>query len=105
MPMDFFIYAVCLGVGLVFTLMSFFFGHHFGGGHDVHVTGSGGHAEAGADGSDMPGVSALSPSVIAAFVTAFGGVGIILHHFPATQEPFISAPLAMLGGLMIAGGL
>lgn len=97
------IYIICLGVGLVFTLISAFFGHVFGGGHEGHVDGSGGHAEAGIDSSDMPGVSALSPTIIASFVTAFGGIGIILSQFKATREPILSAPLSVLGGLLIAG--
>src|SRR5271168_339250 len=79
--MDFFIYLICLGVGLVFTLLTAFFGHLFGGGgHDAHVDGSGGHAEAGGDTSDMPGVSIFSPTVVTTFVTAFGGFGIIFHQ-------------------------
>jgi len=97
------IYIICLGVGLVFTLISAFFGHVFGGGHEGHVDGSGGHAEAGVDSSDMPGVSVLSPTIIASFVTAFGGFGIILSQFQATRAPIISAPLAVLGGFVIAG--
>src|SRR2546423_14426525 len=68
------IYIICLGVGLFFTLLSAFFGHVFGGGHEGHVAGSGGHVEAGADSSDMPGVSILSPTIIASFITAFGGL-------------------------------
>lgn len=97
------VYIICLGVGLVFTLISAFLGHVFGGGHEGHVDGSGGHAEAGVDASDMPGVSALSPTVIASFVTAFGGIGVILSQFPATKAPMISAPLSVLGGFLIAG--
>jgi membrane protein implicated in regulation of membrane protease activity len=103
--MDFLIYLICLGVGLVFTLVSAIFGHHFGGGHEAHVDGSHGHAEAGADSSDMPGISALSPTVISAFVTSFGGLGVILKQFPATKSPLISAPLATLGGFGIAYAL
>ena len=99
------IYIICLGVGLVFTLISAFFGHVFGGGHEGHVDGSGGHAEAGVDSSDMPGVSVLSPTIIASFITAFGGFGIILSQFPATKPPIISAPLSVLGGFVIAGGV
>ena len=99
------IYIICLGVGLVFTLLSAFFGHVFGGGHEGHVAGSGGHVEAGADSSDMPGVSVLSPTIIASFITAFGGLGIIFSQFPATKSPIISAPLAVLGGMVIAGSV
>ncbi len=103
--MDFIIYLVCLVVGLVFTLLTAFFGHFFGGGHEGHVDGSGGHAEAGADTSDMPGVSALSPTVITSFITAFGGFGIIFHELPATRSPFISAPLSALGAVLTAGSV
>src|SRR5690242_6823807 len=103
--MDFFIYLVCLGVGLIFTLLTAVFGHLFGGGHEGHVDGSGGHAEAGADLSDMPGVSAFSPTVITSFVTAFGGFGIVFHEIPATRSPYISAPLSLVCGLLTAGGV
>ena len=99
------IYILCLGVGLAFTLISAFFGHVFGGGHEGHVDGSGGHAEAGVDSSDMPGVSVLSPTIIASFITAFGGFGVILSQFQATKPAIISAPLAVLGGFVIAGAV
>lgn len=98
----FFIYLFCLVVGAAFVLGCALMGHLFGGG-EGHVTGSGGHAEAGADGSDAPGVSMFSPTIIASFVTAFGGLGIILHQFEATRAPMVSAPLAALGaGVMAA---
>jgi membrane protein implicated in regulation of membrane protease activity len=101
--MEFLVYVICLGVGLLFTLLSFLFGHHFGGSHEPHVDGSGGHAEAGPDSSDMPGVSALSPSIISAFVTAFGGFGIIFTRIHATDNVFISAPLAIVCALVTSG--
>jgi len=104
--MEFTIYLICLGVGFLFTLFSAIFGHVFGhGGHDGHVDGSGGHAEAGVDSSDMPGVSALSPTVIASFITAFGGFGVIFHEIPATKSPWVSAPLSLLAGSLVAGGV
>jgi membrane protein implicated in regulation of membrane protease activity len=98
------IYAICLVVGLTFTIFSVLAGHFFGG-HDAHVAGSGGHAEAGADTSDMPGISIFSPTIIAAFVTAFGGFGLIFTQFHATHPAMISAPLSLLGGLVVAGAL
>jgi len=98
------IYAICLVVGLVFTLISVIAGHFFGG-HDAHVAGSGGHAEAGADSSDMPGISVFSPTVMASFVTAFGGFGLIFTQFPATSRTVISAPLSIFCALVVAGGL
>lgn len=102
--MDFLVYIVCLVVGLVFTLLSAVAGHLFGGDHG-HVAGSGGHAEAGVDGSDMPGVSVFSPTVLSSFITAFGGFGIIFHQFAATRSPVVSAPLSILGGLVVGGGV
>jgi membrane protein implicated in regulation of membrane protease activity len=96
------IYLICLVVGLVFTLVSVLAGHFFGG-HGDHVGGSGGHAEAGADSSDMPGISIFSPTIIAAFITAFGGFGLIFSEFPLTQRYEVSAPLAAVSALAIAG--
>jgi membrane protein implicated in regulation of membrane protease activity len=97
------IYGICLVVGLVFTLTSVVFGHFFG--HDGHVEGSTGHVEAGADSSDAPGISIFSPTVMASFVTAFGGFGLIFTQFDETRSAIISAPLSLVGGLVVAGVL
>jgi membrane-bound ClpP family serine protease len=99
--MDFQIYLICLGAGLIFTLASALFGHFFDS-HHGEVEGSGGHAEAGFDSSDMPGVSAWSPTVISSFITAFGGFGVVFSQFSATRSAFISAPLSLAGGFGIA---
>src|SRR5260370_16383072 len=88
--MDFLIYLICLGVGFVFTLGTAVLGHVFGG--HGHVDGSGGHAEAGVESSDMPGVSAFSPTGIASFVTAVGGFGVFFHLYHGTRKPFFTAP-------------
>ena len=98
------IYLICLVVGLVFTLVSVVAGHFFGG-HGEHVGGSGGHAEAGADASDMPGISIFSPTIMASFVTAFGGFGLIYTEFPATSKVIVSAPLSIGSALAVAGVL
>ncbi|HTQ50621.1 MAG TPA: hypothetical protein VMJ12_07905 [Candidatus Acidoferrales bacterium] len=98
------IYLFCLVVGLAFTLLSVALGHFFGG-HGDHVGGSGGHAEAGADSSDMPGISIFSPTIIAAFVTAFGGFGIIFTEVPLTHRAVVSAPLSIVAAFVVAGCL
>jgi membrane protein implicated in regulation of membrane protease activity len=108
--MELYVYSICLGVGFLFTLASVVFGHMLGGGHEVHfdgghVTGAGGHAEAGLDNSGMPGVSPFSPMVIASFVAAFGGLGIIFHEIPATRPVWLSAPLSAVGAFLIAAAL
>ena len=103
--MDFLFYAVCFGVGLLFAIVSAFLGHLFGG-HDAHVdVGTGGHAEAGFQDTGMPGLSPFSPTTITAFLTAFGGLGLIFTKLEATHSPWISAPLAVLGALIIAAGV
>jgi len=97
------IYSICLVTGLIFTVVSVMAGHFFG--HGGHVAGSGGHVEAGADASDAPGISIFSPTIIASFITAFGGFGLIFTEFYHTRPAEISAPLSLVGGLVVAGVL
>jgi membrane protein implicated in regulation of membrane protease activity len=97
------IYTACLALGLLFTLISAFAGHFFGGhdgtGGDV---GTGGHAEAGYDHSGVPGMSFFSPTVLACFVTAFGACGLILSNIESTKSVWISAPISAVTGLIMA---
>ncbi|HVU33347.1 MAG TPA: NfeD family protein [Opitutaceae bacterium] len=102
-------YAVCLIAGLLFTIVSAFAGHVFhggDGGHDLgaggHDLGTGGHAEAGFDDSGIPGVSFFSPVVLASFITAFGGFGILFSDIKATSSVWLSAPLSIAGALIVA---
>ncbi len=104
--MDFLVYSICFGVGLLFAIVSAFMGHLFGGGHDAHVdVGTGGHAEAGFSDTGMPGLSPFSPTTISSFLTAFGGLGLIFSNIEATKSPWISAPLAIPGALIIAAAV
>lgn len=103
--METLIYAICLIVGLLFTIVSAIFGHFFGGGEHGGDVGTGGHAEAGFDNSGIPGISFFSPMVLASFVAAFGGLGIILSDIPATRSVWISAPLSVAGAFCIALGV
>ncbi|MBL9128648.1 MAG: NfeD family protein [Verrucomicrobiales bacterium] len=100
--MDLFLaYVVCFAAGLLFAVISAVGGHAFGDGTDAGGAeiGSGGHAEAGFGGDSMPGLSPLSPTTIASFVTAFGGIGMILSRIEATRSPWVSLPLSLLGGI------
>ena len=102
MGFDFFVYSICFGAGLLFAIVSAFLGHLFGG-HDAHVdVGTGGHAEAGFQDTGMPGLSPFSPTTISSFITAFGGLGLVFSRIEATSSPWISAPLALVGALIIA---
>ncbi|MBI4324771.1 MAG: NfeD family protein [Chloroflexi bacterium] len=100
--MDFIVYSICFGVGLLFTLITAVAGHLFGGNGADSALGTGGHAEAGFDHSGMPGLAPFSPTTIASFVTAFGAFGLIFSRIQATESPWVSAPLATLGGLIVA---
>jgi membrane-bound ClpP family serine protease len=103
--METLVYAICFGVGLLFTLLSAFFGHLLGG-HDAHIEiGTGGHAEAGFQDSGIPGLSPFSPTTICSFITAFGGFGLIFSHIDATSNVWISLPLSIFGGLLVAGAV
>ena len=103
----FLIYLICFGVGLLFTIVSALIGDVFGGHGIDHgaAVGTHGHAEAGYEHTGMPGLSPFSPTTIASFITAFGGLGLIFSRIEATKRVWISAPLAALGGLAIAGGV
>lgn len=95
------IYAICLVVGLVFTVFSFFIGHFFGGGGHEALDASG-HAEGGLSHEGEPGLSFFSPTVLATFVTAFGATGLILSKIDATQSVWVSAPISLVSGLLIS---
>jgi len=104
--MDFLVYSICFGAGLLFAIVSALLGHLFGGGHDAHVDiGTGGHAEAGFQDTGMPGLSPFSPTTISSFITAFGGLGLIFSRIEATKSPWVSAPLATVGALTIAAAV
>jgi membrane protein implicated in regulation of membrane protease activity len=96
------VYTACLALGLMFTIISAFAGHLFGG-HGGMDVGTGGHAEAGYDHSGVPGISFFSPTVLACFVTAFGACGLILSHIESARSPWISAPISAVAGLLMAG--
>lgn len=108
----FFIYLVCFGVGLMFALISAIFGHmgfghaeigHGDLGHGGDAGGTHGHAEAGVGDHDMPGFAHIGPTTIATFVTAFGGIGMILSHVDSVHR--VSGFIAAAGALAIAAAV
>jgi membrane protein implicated in regulation of membrane protease activity len=96
------IYAICLVVGLAFTLLSAVFGHFLGGHDSIDASG---HAESGLAHDGEPGISFFSPTVLASFLTAFGAVGLILTRIGATHSVWLSAPIALVAGFIIASGV
>src|SRR6184192_3861786 len=95
------IYTACLALGLLFTIISAFASHFFGGHDGGGDVGTGGHAEAGYDHSGVPGISFFSPTVLACFVTAFGACGLILSRMEI--KVWASAPISALAGAIMAG--
>ncbi|HTI72213.1 MAG TPA: NfeD family protein [Candidatus Limnocylindria bacterium] len=104
--MDLFVvYLACFAFGLLFSIVSGIFAGVFGG-HDSHLshpTFSDGHDHPVSGHSDAPEFSPLSPTIIASYITAFGGIGLVLHRLPATQHPALNIPLSALGGFGVAG--
>jgi membrane protein implicated in regulation of membrane protease activity len=102
-------YFICLLVGIIFAILSFI----FSGGYEASVDAGvdlGADVDVGADfGHDISGHDVgigevhfplFSPIVIACFVTAFGGGGIIgLELFPFMA--ILSLPIALGTGLMV----
>jgi len=104
--MDFIVYSLCFGVGILFAVGTAFLGHLFGGHDAPHVdVGTGGHAEAGFQDTGLPGLSPFSPTTIASFLTAFGAFGLIFSRIEATKSPWVSAPLSVVGALLVAAGV
>ena len=98
-------YFVCLLVGLIFAVFSFIFSGAFEAQVDAGVDVS---ADVSMDGDIVGGDAGVgdvhfplfSPIVIACFVTAFGGGGIIgLKLFPFM--PILSVPVALGTGVVI----
>jgi membrane protein implicated in regulation of membrane protease activity len=98
------VYEICLVFGLIFTLFSAIFGHLFGGHPEVQL-GMDGQADGGLGSDGVQGVSFLSPTVLASFITAFGAFGLIFCKVDATSNPWINAPLAFVGGVGVAAGV
>jgi membrane protein implicated in regulation of membrane protease activity len=98
------IYLICFGTGLVFSIVSGFLAGGSGG-HEAHDGSTDGHPGDFGGGHDMPGFSPLSPTVIASFVTAFGGLGMIFSRLEFTSALWLSVPLALVGGLAVAASV
>lgn len=94
-------YLICFGVGLLFTIISAFMADVFGG-HADAAGGADAHAEGGFASNEVTGFSPISPTTAAAFLTAFGGFGMIFSKWSLTASAWISAPLAGLVGVGVA---
>ncbi len=114
------IFLVMFVAGLVFMVISaimsgafeseFGEGSAFGDGDasamggDVGEGGAHGTAEVGWASHDLATFSPLSPTVICAFITAFGGVGFLSLH---TWEmgPIASSAMALVAGVVFGGAI
>jgi len=76
------IFTILLGVGAGYTVIAFLLGEFLG------------HTDV-----DIANISPLKPTVIAAFITVFGGAGLVLLQF---VNEFTALPLAGLIALAVA---
>lgn len=98
------IYLICFGVGLVFAVASALLAHLFGG-HDGHLHAHAPHVEHDFGHGGMPGFGHINPTTVAAFVTAFGGFGLVFNTLPVFSDPWFSVPLSALGGFGVAAAV
>jgi membrane protein implicated in regulation of membrane protease activity len=91
------LYFACFAIGFLYAFISSVLSHLFGG--DGDHGGDIGHGDIGHADVSLP---ILSPSIIAAFITGFGGTGILVTYL--TGWPVVSGVLAaVVGGLLLAG--
>ena len=88
------LYFSCFIIGFVYAFFSSILSHLFGGGdHDF------GHGDIGHVDAALP---ILSPTIIAAFVTGFGGTGILVTNLTQWSVT-VGVVIAVAGGLLVAG--
>ena len=87
------IYFLCFAIGLGYAILTGISGHLFGG-HDVDA-----HMDVG---MDLP-ISPLSPTVIATFLTGFGGGGMLAHSYFQLSTGK-SVGIAIATGILLSGG-
>ncbi len=94
------IFELCFLVGAIFSVVSFLlghllhFGHHIDGGIDAA-----GHPHIDGDHQGGPIISPFKPVVIMAFLTVFGGVGLILLRYLGLAT-FFALAAALASGLL-----
>jgi len=95
-------YLICFLVGFVYAVVSAVLSGVLGGdigGHDVDL--SGGHDASFGTESGMVHFSPLSPTILATFLTGFGGAGIIcLKVF--NMSNYTSIPVSVIVALILA---
>lgn len=88
-----FIYFLSFAVGLGYAIFVGVAGHLFGGDHgDVHMD----------VGTDLP-LSPLSPTVIATFLTGFGGGGMLANSY-FQMSVGKGVIVAIVSGILLSGG-
>jgi hypothetical protein len=96
------LYFACFAVGFLYAFISSVLSHLFGGDGDHGGDfghGDVGHGDIGHADAALP---ILSPTIIAAFVTGFGGTGILVSYL--TRWAVVSGVItAVIGGLLLAG--
>ena len=90
------VYLTCFIIGFAYAFISSALSSLFGGDH-----GDVGHADMGHGDLSIP---VLSPTIMAAFATGFGGTGILITTL--TQwSPIVGGVLAVGGGVVVGGAI
>ena len=103
--MEEYVYLGCFMFGLLFTIVSVFFGHHFGG-SDAHMDlGTGGHAEAGYEHSSL--CPAFAPLIQRRFARLSRPLGIWTDFLPyqPPERTWMMRPCRLFGGLLISAAV
>ena len=92
------LYAAIGAFGLLFLLVMLFVGELFGGDHDVHVEADlSGHGDV----DHGSGPSLLSARIMASFLTAFGGGGVIARYYDLSHP--VASGVGLVSGVVMAG--
>ncbi len=86
------VYLTCLVIGFLYALIAGAFGHFFGDG------------DGGAHGGSDVSISPISPTIIATFITCFGGIGLIVNNL-YNPSAIRSAAIAAGGAAVISAAV
>jgi membrane protein implicated in regulation of membrane protease activity len=89
------LYFACFIIGFAYAFIASVLSHFFGGDGDH---GDIGHGDVGHADMSLP---VLSPTIIAAFVTGFGGTGILVTNLTSWSST-VGVVVAVAGGLIVA---
>jgi MFS family permease len=98
--MELLIYAVCLGLGVLFTGASLFVSRLVEV-REAEAREEGEHARSGGVGVGGNVLSPTSPLAIALWLTLFGALGVLFESVGGAWAFYFSAPLSAVGSVLM----